>query len=75
MMIATEAGREIMEARGVRPVDLRKRLGLESNTMNERLNQKNISIAKLNEMLRVMDYKIVLMPSDARVGADEYEVE
>lgn len=74
-MKATEAVREIMETNGVRPVDLRKRLGLESNTMNERLNQQNISIVKLNEMLRVMDYKIVLMPSDARIGADAYEVE
>ena len=74
-MKATEAVREIMEAKGVRPVDLRRRLGLESNTMNERLNMKNISIVKLNEMLRVMDYKIVLVPSDTRVGADEYEVE
>ena len=36
---------------------------------------ENISIVKLNEMLRVMDYKVVIMPSDARIGADAYEVE
>lgn len=74
-MIATEAVREVMKQKGVRPVDLRKRIGLESNTMNERLNQKNISVSKLNEMLRVMDYKIVIMPSEARISADAYEVE
>ena len=74
-MKACEAVKEIMKANGVRVVDLRKRLGLESNTMVGRLNQENISVAKLNEMLRAMDYKVVIVPSDKRVNAGEYEVE
>lgn len=74
-MKATDAVKEIMNAKGIRKVDLRRRLGLESNTMTNRLDQGNISIVKLNEMLRVMDYKIVIMPSDARIGQDAYEVE
>ena len=74
-MKACEAVKEIMKSNGVRVVDLRKRLGLESNTMVGRLNQENISVAKLNEMLRAMDYKVVIVPSDKRVNAGEYEVE
>ena len=74
-MKACEAVKEIMKGKGVRVVDLRKRLGLESNTMVGRLNQENISVAKLNEMLRAMDYKVVIVPSDKRLNAGEYEVE
>ena len=74
-MKATEAVKEVMKAKGVRKVDLRKRLGLESNTMSQRLDQKNITIVKLVEMLRVLDYKLVIMPRDARIGEGSYEVE
>ena len=74
-MKANEAVRDIMKVKGVRPVDLRKRLGLESNTLAGRLNQSNLSVDKLNEMLRVMDYKLVIVPSDARIGSEWYEVE
>lgn len=74
-MKVMEAVREVMKTKSVRPADLRRRLGIESNTMANRLSRQNITIDKLNEMLRVMDYKIVLMPSDARIGADAYEVE
>ena len=74
-MKATDGVREVMKVRGVRFVDLRKRLGLESNTMSNRLSQENISIGKLNEMLRVLDYKVVIMPNDTRLREGEYEVE
>ena len=74
-MKANEAVRDIMKVKGVRPVDLRKRLGLESNTLAGRLNQSNLSVDKLNEMLRVMDYKLVIVPRDARMGSEWYEVE
>lgn len=74
-MKATEAVREVMKTKGVRQVDLRKRLGLESNTMSQRLLQENISVTKLNEMLRVMDYKVVIVPSDVRLGQEWFEIE
>lgn len=74
-MKAKDVVREIMNVRGVRFVDLRKRLGIESNTMSNRLKQENISVAKLNEMLRVLDYKLVVVPNGTRLSADEYEVE
>jgi len=74
-MKALEAVKDIMAKNGVRQSVLRKRLGLESNTMTMRLNMKNIGVEKLNEMLRALDYKLVIMPSDARIGQDAYEVD
>lgn len=54
---------------------LADRLGKKSNVISERLTQDNISIVKLNEMLQVLDYKIVIMPQEARVPAGSYVVE
>lgn len=70
-----EAVKDIMEKNGVRQVTLRKRLGLESNTMAMRLSMENISIVKLNEMLRALDYKMVIMPGDARGNSEWYELD
>lgn len=43
--------------------------------ISERLSQDNISIQKLKEMLRVLDYKVVLIPRDTTTPKDGYEVE
>lgn len=43
--------------------------------VSERLSQENISIAKLREILRVLDYKVVIVPREARVPEGGYEVE
>lgn len=74
-MKVTEVLRQVMRDRSVRPVDLRKRLGLESNTMANRLSRNGITVDKLTEMLRAMDYKLVVVPSDARLRDGEYEIE
>ena len=74
-MKALEAVKAIMEKTGIRQVTLRKRLGLESNTMAMRLQMKNIGVDKLNEMLRAMDYKLVIMPNTVQNKPDWYEVE
>ena len=66
-MKTTEAIRAIMADQGIGPVKLATRMGLEkekTRLITDRLAQKNISIEKLNEMLRLMDYKIVLVPTD-----------
>ena len=75
IMKATEAVREIMEKSGMKFSVLMDRLGIGSNVLANRLNQDNISVKKLNEMVRMMDYKIVLVPRNSRVGADSYEIE
>lgn len=74
-MITMEAVKEIMKKKGVRPSDLCDGLGIKSNVLSERFKQKNVSVSKLNEMVQLMDYKIVLTPTDKELDEDCYEVE
>lgn len=74
-MKVTDIIRELMQVRDVKPSVLAARLGIKNNVLSERLTQKNMSINKLNEMLRVLDYKVVILPRDKRVPEDGYEVE
>lgn len=74
-MKAMEIVKDIMERTGMRQVTLRKRLGIESNTMANRMSMKNISVDKLNEMLRAMDYKMVIMPNSVQNKAEWYDVD
>lgn len=74
-MITMEAVKEIMKRKGVRPSDLCEALGIKSNVLSERFKQKNVSVTKLNEMVGLMDYKIVLTPSEKQAAEDEFEIE
>lgn len=74
-MIAMEAVKEIMKLKDVRPSVLCDRLGIKSNVLSERFKQKNISLSKLNEMLRLMDYKVVAVPRETRIPEGGFEVE
>lgn len=74
-MKATKIVRAIMSAQGVKVAALADKLKIKSNVLSERLGQENISIAKLDEMLRLMDYKIVVMPRDSREQEGWYRVE
>lgn len=74
-MIAMEALREIMKLREVRPAVLADRLGIKPNVLSERFRQKNVSVSKLNEMLRPMDYRIVLVPRESRTPEGGFEIE
>lgn len=74
-MIAMEAVKEVMKLKEVRPAMLCKRLGIKSNVLSERFKQKNISISKLNEMLRLMGYKVVIVPKEAQVPEGGFEIE
>lgn len=70
-----EIVRAIMEMKNIRPAVLGSRLNIKSNVLSERFKQKNVSVDKLNEMLRVIDYKIVIMPVDGKLPKDSFEVE
>lgn len=70
-----EIVRVIMEMKDIRPAVLGSRLNIKSNVLSERFKQKNVSVDKLNEMLRVIDYKIVIMPVDGKLPKDSFEVE
>ena len=74
-MIAMEAVREIMKLKDIRPAVLCDRLKIKSNVLSERFKQKNVSVEKLNDMLRAMDYKVVVVPRDARIPEGGYEIE
>lgn len=74
-MITMEAVKEIMKIKDVRPAVLCDRLKIKSNVLSERFKQKNVSVEKLNEMLRAMDYKIVLVPREAKIPENGFEVE
>lgn len=74
-MKTSEALKQIMKSRDIGTNTLASRLGKKANVISERLGQDNISIQKLNEMLRVLDYKVVLIPRNARTPEGGYEVE
>jgi hypothetical protein len=74
-MIAMEAVKEIMKLKDIRPAVLCDRLKIKSNVLSERFKQKNVSVEKLNDMLRAMDYKVVVVPRDSRVPEGGYEIE
>ena len=74
-MIAMEALREVMKLKEVTTSVLADRLNIKQNVLSERYKQKNVSVSKLNEMLRMMDYKVVVVPKDARVPSGGFEVE
>ena len=74
-MIAMEAVKEIMKLKDVRPAVLCDRLKIKSNVLSERFKQKNVSVEKLNDMLRAMDYKVVVVPRDTRIPEGGYEIE
>lgn len=69
------AVREVMKLKEVGVNKMADRLGKSPRLISERLSQDNISITKLNEMLRVLDYKIVIAPRDAKTPENGYEVE
>ena len=74
-MLAMEAVREIMKIKDIRPAVLCDRLKIKSNVLAERFKQKNVSVEKLNDMLRAMDYKVVVVPREARIPEGGYEIE
>lgn len=74
-MKATTAVREVMTIRNEKVASLADKLKVKSNVLSERLSQDNISIVKLDEMLRLMDYKIVIVPRETREQDGWYRVE
>lgn len=74
-MKANEAIREIMSRTGTRMSALSNRLKVGSNTVSNRIAREGITVAKLSETIRAMDYKIVVMPISARIPDGGFEVE
>ena len=74
-MKATEIVRLVMKSKDVKVAALADKLKIKSNVLSERLSQNNISIAKLDDMLRLMDYKIMIVPRDTNEKDGWYRAE
>lgn len=74
-MKATNIIREVMRIREVKPSVLASKLNIKNNVLSERLNQRNISVVKLDEMLKVMDYKATVVPVDCPVPENGFEID
>ena len=66
--------RKILEKQDVGVNEYSRRMGTSPRLVSDRLHHTNISINKLQEMLRVLDYKIVIVPASRRMKDDEYEI-
>lgn len=67
--------REVMKKNEIGVNQLADRMGKTPRLVSERLSQENISIKKLNEMLRVMGYKTLIVPRETRVPTNSFEIE
>lgn len=70
-----KAVREVMKLKETRVNQLADQMGKSPRLVSERLAQENISVKKLNEILRVMGYKTIIVPRDTRLPADSFEIE
>nr|DAH60525.1 MAG TPA: transcription repressor [Caudoviricetes sp.]DAI21969.1 MAG TPA: transcription repressor [Caudoviricetes sp.]DAJ70541.1 MAG TPA: transcription repressor [Caudoviricetes sp.]DAO13672.1 MAG TPA: transcription repressor [Caudoviricetes sp.]DAO32499.1 MAG TPA: transcription repressor [Caudoviricetes sp.] len=66
-MTASEAIKEILKLKELNQAKLSDMLDIPLKTLNERLRHKNISVNKLDETLRVMGYKIMVVPRETKV--------
>lgn len=74
-MLAMDAVRHVMELRGMRHVDLCDKLNIKSNVLSKRYTQTNVSVSKLNEMLSILHYKVVIMPESAQLPDNSFTIE
>ena len=72
-MKTNEALRAIMEKQSVGVAQLAKRIEKSSRLVSDRLSLENISVEKLNEMLRALDYKLVIVPHNKPTSEDKGE--
>ena len=82
-MKANEAIREIMKETNVSQSTLANRTGLTRQAVYERLKQKSnsskdphsLATSAFVQLVKGLDYKVVVMPSSARTPKDSYEVD
>jgi DNA-binding Xre family transcriptional regulator len=77
-MKARELIKVIMEKQNINNACMADRLNITQAALWDRLNTKkakDIPVSLLSEMLRALDYKVVIVPRSSRVPADSYEVE
>lgn len=70
--------KEVMKIKDLSNADLAKRLNVSNATIWERLNNKNVKdipVSLLAQMLRAMDYKVMVVPNNTRTPTDSFEIE
>lgn len=72
-MKSNEIVRSLMERQGLKPTSLAMRMGVSKQVVNNRL-KKSKTVAVLVEVCKLMDYKVVVVPSSTRIKPDWYEV-
>ena len=77
-MTGREIIKAIMEKVGTSNATLAHRLHIAPNVMWDRLNNKRIKdipLMTMNDMVRALDYKIIVVPSTCKCPKDGFEVE
>ena len=77
-MTSEEIINNLMQAQGVSNAEMAAKLNLTQAALWDRLNPKktnNMTVKKFNEMLKMLDYKIVAVPRKTRLSEGGFEVE
>ena len=81
-MTGREIVKDIMNKQGKTSADMADSLGITQAAIWDRLNElnkkkevKDIVVGTLSDMLRVLGYKIYILPRNFRVPDDGYKVE
>lgn len=77
-MTGREIIKQIMEEQGVTNAELAAKLNITQAALWDRLNNKkvkDIPLSLMSEMLRMLDYKIQIVPRESRTPEKGYKVE
>ena len=77
-MLVKKAIRAIMDRKGIGLNALARMVGKNSQFVSDKLNPAkglNMSTDKLDELIRVMGYKIVLVPAETKLKDGWYEID
>lgn len=77
-MTSKEIVSNLMQEQGVTNAEMAAKLDVTQAALWDRLNPKktnNMTVKKLNEMLKMLDYKVVAVPRKSRLPEGGYEVE
>lgn len=77
-MTSKELIKLLMNEKEISNVDMAKELEITPAALWDRLNPKktdNMTISKLNSMLKILGYKVMVVPSDTELPENAYEIE
>ena len=77
-MTSKEIVNNLMRAQGVSNAEMAAKLNLTQAALWDRLNPKktnNMTVKKFNEMLKMLDYKIVAVPRKTHLPEGGFEVD